>query len=159
LSDDCGNYTCNKNEVVDNELFSDIVDTLYDDEKLSKLPKVPAPFFGLAILCSIYNSDTEDSVNSLYEAGSCMGRLISPKDIDDLKTIFKNTNLGIISFEDDKVIVSNSFHGKIAKSNVKNDSFTGGFLAGCLSSIYGKKVHVKELSPRDKTTRVFEIVK
>ncbi len=155
----CGTYTCNKNEVIDNELFSDIVETLYDEKKLSKLPKIPAPFFGLAILCSIYNSDSMDSVNSLYEAGACIGKLISPKSIEELKTIFKNTNLGNVSFENqDIIIVSDSFHGKIAKSNVKNDSFTGGFLAGCLSSIYGKKIHVKELTPKDKMTRVFKIV-
>ena len=141
-----------------NELFGDIIDTLYDKDKISKLPKIPAPFFGLAILCAINSSNLGISVNSLYEAGYYIGNIVSPKNLEDIKRIFENTDLGKISFENHKIIVSDSFHGKIAKSNEKNDSFTAGFLAGCLSSVYGSKIHVKELTPLGPTVRIFEII-
>lgn len=53
----------------DDEFFEDILDALYNKDKISKLPKIPAPFFGLAILCLINNSNLNIPVNSLYEAG------------------------------------------------------------------------------------------
>ncbi len=142
----------------DDEFFEDVLDALYDRDKISKLPKIPAPFFGLAILCLINNSNLNIPVNSLYEAGYSIGHLISPKNIEELKLIFETTNLGKISFENDKIIIADSFHGKVAKSNIKDDSFTGGFLAGCLSAIYNDKIHVKELPKRSQTVRIFEIV-
>ncbi len=83
---------------------------------------------------------------SFYNLGYEFGKIISPKNLDEVKKLFNEGKLGILIEEDWNILkVENSAIGMSITSQKPVCNYIAGFLAGVLESIYGKKFIVKEI--------------
>lgn len=124
-------------------IFEDIRDKVYRND--DKMPKIPISLFGVLVLTVVSKATECNCDMSIYEVGHEVGKYISPKNNDELKTVFKNLGLGDLTFEDGNILkVENNPIAKMVKSEEPVNYFTSGFLAGALESIYSKKIAVKE---------------
>ena len=142
-----------------NTIFEDILDKIYHKDE--KMPKIPISLFGVLVL-TVVNKATECNCDmSIYEVGCEVGKYISPKNNDELRTVFENLGLGNLTFEDGNILkIENNPIAKMVKSEEPVNYFTSGFLAGALESIYSKKIVVKETKCMTNGSNVcyFEII-
>ena len=120
-------------------IFEDILDKIYHND--DRIPKVSIFLFGILVLTMAKKSKDCNYDVSIYEIGYEVGQYISPKNNDELKTVFENLGLGVLTFENDKTLkVENNPLAKMVKSEEPVNYFAAGFLAGALESIHSKKI-------------------
>jgi len=87
-----------------------------------------------------------DLETSFYKLGYEFGKIIAPKNLDEVKKIFNDGNLGTLIEVDWNILkLENSAIGKSIASNKPVCNYIAGLLSGALESIYGKKFIVKEI--------------
>jgi predicted hydrocarbon binding protein len=150
------------------KIFPNILEAIKNESIIKKSKKIPVPYFGLLALVIFEKVKELGSEISLYEIGVEFGKILSPKNIEELKKIFKLMNFGDLEIDENeihfknppyKINLSNPPYGWIYKKEPIHD-FIAGILAGCLEEIFGKKFIVKEIECvcQGKDKCVFEVI-
>ncbi|AAB99471.1 hypothetical protein MJ_1460 [Methanocaldococcus jannaschii DSM 2661] len=149
------------------KIFPDILEAIRNEEIIKESKKIPMPYFGLFALVIFDKVKELGSETSLYEIGEEFGKMLSPKNIEELKKIFKLMNFGDLEIDENKILLKNPPY-KIKLSNppyqwVSKEEpihdFIAGILAGCLEEIFKKKFVVNEVEcvSQGKDKCVFEV--
>ncbi len=84
----------------------------------------------------------------IYAAGKQYGKELNPKSVEEVVKFCMDLKIGIISIINKNPLTIRVNECITCSGLEKNNEllcyFEGGFIAGCLESIYGKKVNVKE---------------
>jgi predicted hydrocarbon binding protein len=122
------------------------------DSKNYKLRGELIPSDLLVVLIYAYMQKVKDlgSDTTLYEIGYEIGKLISPKNYDEVIKFFENNNIGKISIEEkdnDKIEikVKDCVFCKTLESDEPICDFEAGLIAGFLESIKNRRYFVKEI--------------
>ncbi len=127
------------------KLFPDILEVIKDENKLKKSKKIPIPYFGLMAVELIDTIKELNSDISLYEVGYRYGKLISPKDLDELIRLFKLMDFGELKIDLEQGIIEHYNPPYNKKYDEPIHDFIAGILAGCLKNIFSKNNVVKEI--------------
>jgi len=146
------------------KIFPNILEAIKNEDIIKKSKRIPMPYFGLFALVVFDKVKELSSETSLYEIGEDFGKLLSPKNIEELKKVFKLMDFGDLEIDEKeqpphKIKLSNPPYKWISKDEPIHD-FIAGILAGCLEEIFKKKFIVKEVECvcQGKDKCVFEVV-
>ncbi|MEO2116995.1 MAG: V4R domain-containing protein [Methanocaldococcus sp.] len=146
------------------KIFPNILEAIKNEEIIKNSKKIPMPYFGLFALVVFDKVKELSSETSLYEIGEDFGKLLSPKNIEELKKIFKLMDFGDLEIDEkekppQKIKLSNPPYKWVSKDEPIHD-FIAGILAGCLEEIFKKKFIVNEIECvcQGKDKCVFEVI-